>query len=101
MKVFFSKRVSDSCSDNRQSKTCTELSRSIQNRKWPGLSVIAFVLVVTGAVADAQQPGKVLRIGFLDSSTASGGVVLLEAFRQEFGRRCAWLDNCESNSWSV
>ena len=57
----------DSFSHNRKSKTCTELSRSIQNRKWLGLSVIAFVLVVTGAVALAQQPMKIPRIGYLSS----------------------------------
>jgi putative ABC transport system substrate-binding protein len=32
-----------------------------------GLSVIAFVLVVTGAVAQAQQPKKVPRIGYLSA----------------------------------
>jgi putative ABC transport system substrate-binding protein len=41
------------------------LKSKIQNPKWLGLSVIAFVLVVTGAVAQAQQPGKVPRIGML------------------------------------
>jgi hypothetical protein len=38
-------RILNSCYDNLKSK--------IQNLKWLGLSVIAFVLVVTGAVADA------------------------------------------------
>jgi len=33
--------------------------------------------------ADAQQTGKVPRIGFLDPSTASGSAVLWEAFWQE------------------
>jgi len=61
-------RFLDSLSGNLKSK--------IQNRKWLGLSIIAFVLVVTGAVAKAQQPGKVPRIGFLDSSNASGSAVL-------------------------
>ena len=42
-------------SDNRKSK--------MKNRKLVGLSVIAFVLVV--AVAEAQQPAKVRRIGVL------------------------------------
>jgi putative tryptophan/tyrosine transport system substrate-binding protein len=39
----------------------------IQNRKWLGLSVIVFVLVVCGAVVEAQQPKKVYRIGYLSS----------------------------------
>ena len=35
--------------------------------KWLGLSIIAFVLVVAGAVVQAQQPKKVPRIGYLSS----------------------------------
>jgi putative ABC transport system substrate-binding protein len=34
----------------------------------------------------AQQAGKIFRIGFLDSSTASGMAGLLEAFRQELSK---------------
>src|SRR5919108_4797182 len=67
------------------------LKSKIQNRKWMGLSVIAFVLVVTGAVAQAQQTGKIPRIGFLDNSTASGIAVLLEAFRQELSK-LGWIE---------
>ena len=36
--------------------------------------------------AEAQQTGKVFRIGFLDSSTASGMAVLVDAFRQELSK---------------
>src|SRR5262245_58322281 len=36
--------------------------------------------------AGAQQTGKVFRVGFLDSSTASGMAVLVDAFRQELGK---------------
>ena len=36
--------------------------------------------------ADAQQPGKILRIGFLDGGTAGGIAILLDAFRQEMGK---------------
>jgi putative ABC transport system substrate-binding protein len=55
----------NSRSNNRKSKTCAELSRSIQNPKWLGLSVFTFVLVVAGAVAEAQQASKVYRVGYL------------------------------------
>jgi putative tryptophan/tyrosine transport system substrate-binding protein len=41
--------------------------------------------------AQAQQPRKVLRIGFLDASTASGSAVLVEAFRQEM-RKLGWIE---------
>jgi putative ABC transport system substrate-binding protein len=53
----------NSCSDNRKSK--------IENLKWLGLSVIAFVLVVCWAVVEAQQPKKVPRIGYLVSGNAA------------------------------
>ena len=67
------------------------LKSAIQNLKWLGLSVIAFVLVVTGAVAMAQQTGKIFRIGFLDASTASGSAVQLEAFRQALSK-LGWIE---------
>jgi putative ABC transport system substrate-binding protein len=44
-----------------------------------------------GAVAQAQQTGKVFRIGFLDTGTASGSAVLLEALQQELGR-LGWIE---------
>jgi ABC-type uncharacterized transport system substrate-binding protein len=82
---------SKSLSDNRKSKTCAELCRSIQNPKWLGISVIAFVLVAAVAVVQAQQPTKVPRIGFLDSSTASSNAVLVEAFRRELSK-LGWIE---------
>jgi putative ABC transport system substrate-binding protein len=41
--------------------------------------------------AESQQPTKVPRIGFLDTSTASGSAVLAEAFRQELSR-LGWIE---------
>jgi len=38
-----------------------------------------------------QQTGKVFRIGFLDSSTASGMAVLLDAFKQELSK-LGWIE---------
>ncbi|SRR5713226_1929538 len=64
---------SNSSSDNRKSK--------IENRKWVGLSVIAFVLVVSGAVADAQQPKKVSRIGYLAVGGAASESARAEGIR--------------------
>ena len=40
---------------------------------------------------EAQQPGKIFRIGFLDQSTASGIAVLLDAFRQELSK-LGWIE---------
>ena len=78
-------------SNNRKSKSGPADQKRPRRRKFVGLSVIAFVLVVTGAVADAQQPGQVFRIGFLDGSTASGMAVLLDAFRQEMSK-LGWVE---------
>jgi len=50
--------------------------------KCPGLSVIAFVFVVCGAVAQAQQPAKIPRIGYLSASSASSILFRVEALRQ-------------------
>ena len=41
--------------------------------------------------ADAQQTGKIFRIGFLDSSNASGSAVLVDAFRQELSK-LGWVE---------
>ena len=69
-------RLLNSCSDNRKSK--------IQNPKWLGLSVIAFVLVVVGAVAQAQQQAKILKIGFLSAGFGSGSSGWSVFFKREF-----------------
>jgi putative ABC transport system substrate-binding protein len=42
-------------------------------------------------MAEAQQPGKIFRIGFLGNSTASGMAVLLDAFRQELSK-LGWIE---------
>jgi hypothetical protein len=39
----------------------------------------------------AQQSGKMIRIGFLDPSTASGSAVLVDAFRQELSK-LGWIE---------
>ena len=41
--------------------------------------------------ANAQQPGKIFRIGFLDPSNASGSAVLVDVFRQEL-RKLGWIE---------
>ena len=54
---------------------------------------ILFVVVqlAVGLLAYAQQTGKVLRISYLDDSTASGSAVLVEAFRQELSK-LGWIE---------
>ena len=69
-------------SDNRKPVVSSVEPSKIQNRKWLGLSVIAFVLVVTGVVAQAQQQKKVPRIGFLVPDSQSASSIRTEAFQQ-------------------
>ena len=49
------------------------------------------LLLAPCSSVEAQQTGKVPRIGFLDGSTASGMAGLLEAFRQEMGK-LGWIE---------
>jgi putative ABC transport system substrate-binding protein len=49
------------------------------------------MLFALSSSADAQQPGKVPRIGYLDPSSASGIAVLLKAFRQELSK-LGWIE---------
>jgi putative ABC transport system substrate-binding protein len=72
----------NSSSDNRKSKTCPELGRRIQNRKWAGLFAIVVALTVCGARAEAQQPTKIPRIGYLGGGFPSSNPARIEAFRQ-------------------
>jgi putative tryptophan/tyrosine transport system substrate-binding protein len=74
-------RFSGVQSDNRKTKTCSELCRMIENRKLVGI----VTLVVTLGVVDvwAQQPKKVPRIGYLnDSSLGTFEKLRADAFRQ-------------------
>ena len=74
-------RVPNSCFDNPKSKTCTEPRRSIQNLKWGGVVAIAVAFTLCGAVAQAQQPKKVPRIGYLASSDPATESTRAEAIR--------------------
>ena len=55
-------------------------------------SVLLIVAVaVVAAMAQAQQTGKIFRIGFLDDSTASNIAVRLDTFRQELSK-LGWIE---------
>ena len=53
--------------------------------------LVATMLVALCVSAQAQQTGKIFRIGFLDGSTASGMAGLLDALRQELNK-LGWID---------
>ena len=54
------------------------------------LAVCALLFTLCSS-AEAQQAGKIFRIGFLDPSTASGSAVLVDAFRQELSK-LGWIE---------
>jgi ABC-type uncharacterized transport system substrate-binding protein len=56
-----------------------------------GLVTFVIAFAMCGAMARAQQPGKIFRIGFLDQSTASGSAVLLGTLRQELSK-LGWIE---------
>ena len=60
------------------------------------LFVLTTLFLVTGNPTHAQQTGKILRIGYLDGSTASGSAVLTDAFRQEMSR-LGWIEGKNLN----
>jgi ABC-type uncharacterized transport system substrate-binding protein len=57
------------------------------------ITVLTFcaILLALCVPVQAQQPGRIFRIGFLDGSTASGMAGLLEAFRQELSK-LGWIE---------
>jgi putative tryptophan/tyrosine transport system substrate-binding protein len=55
------------------------------------LWLLATLFLANVSLAEAQQTGKIFRIGFLDNSTAAGSVSLLEVFRQEL-RKLGWIE---------
>src|SRR6266542_4958472 len=55
------------------------------------LWLLATLFLANVSLADAQQTGKIPRIGFLESSTASGIALRLEAFRQELSK-LGWIE---------
>jgi putative ABC transport system substrate-binding protein len=63
-----------SVSDNRKSK--------IQNLKWGGIVSFAVIFAMCGAVAQAQQAGKVPRIGILELGSPSASASQIKVFQQ-------------------
>ena len=83
MEISLARRNCDSGKDYCNFKTCTELSRSIQNLKSVGFFALLIMLVGYVGMAEAQQAKKVPRIGYVSGSgdTSNPGPYV-EAFRQ-------------------
>jgi putative tryptophan/tyrosine transport system substrate-binding protein len=61
------------------------------NKRNLGSFALGVMLIALGFPAEAQQTGKVFRIGFLDPTTASGMAGLLEAFREGLSK-LGWIE---------
>ena len=60
------------------------------NRRTAIRQLTTFFLT-TASFAEAQQAGKIFRIGYMDGSTASGSAVLVKAFLQELSK-LGWIE---------
>jgi putative ABC transport system substrate-binding protein len=68
----------DYFSDNLKSKS----GPADKNLKWVGIFALALTLAVGGAASQAQQSGKIPRIGFLIVSSPTAASARVEAFQQ-------------------
>jgi ABC-type uncharacterized transport system substrate-binding protein len=57
----------------------------------PASILCAVILLVGATIAEAQETGKIFRIGFLDPTNASGMAVMVDAFRQELSK-LGWIE---------
>src|SRR5262245_8183768 len=62
----------------------------MNKRKFGSFALCAMLFALCGSV-DAQQTGKVFRIGFLDNGTAYGSAFHIDAFRQELSK-LGWIE---------
>jgi putative tryptophan/tyrosine transport system substrate-binding protein len=60
-------------------------------KKRIALWLLATLFLANVSLADAQQTGKMFRIGILDPSNASGSGALVDALRQELGK-LGWVE---------
>jgi putative tryptophan/tyrosine transport system substrate-binding protein len=57
----------------------------------PASILCAVILLVGATIAEAQETGKIFRIGFLDPTNASGMAVIVDAYRQELSK-LGWIE---------
>jgi ABC-type nitrate/sulfonate/bicarbonate transport system substrate-binding protein len=71
MDMNFTVSLADFCSDNRKSKTCTELSRSIENLKFVLLGALLLALCVSVDARAGQKDLQKLTVGYTPISGAA------------------------------
>src|SRR6266550_5352056 len=79
------------CGRIRSSSNSSTLLTSTDMRKQITVITLCAVVLALCVPTHAQQPTKIPRIGFLDSSNASGSAVLWDAFRQEMSK-LGWIE---------
>src|SRR5262249_26013806 len=79
--------------DQMRRSGCQVSSGKIREKMKMKITVLAFgaMLFALCSSADAQQTGKIFRIGFLAASTASGNTGPLDTFRQEM-HKFGWIE---------
>ena len=82
MKVYSPKRGSDSCSDNLKSKSGPADKERPRGPKWVRIVTLGVALALCGAVAKAQQPAKIPKIGWLHAGTAASDLLLPGLLRE-------------------
>jgi putative tryptophan/tyrosine transport system substrate-binding protein len=65
-----------------QKNISDNLKSAIQNPKWAGLIAVVFTFAICGAKGQAQQQGKVPRLGHLSATSLSAESSRLDGFRQ-------------------
>jgi putative ABC transport system substrate-binding protein len=67
------------------------LKSNIENLKWVGIVALVVTLVICGAVAQAQEPKKIPRIGLLSFGTAEAARSRQQAFLEGL-RDLGWIE---------
>src|SRR4030095_1151231 len=75
----------------KRGRRCEARGEKKNMKKRITLWLLATLFLANVSLADAQQTGKIFRIGFLDTSTASGSAVLVKAFLQELST-LGWIE---------
>ena len=70
----------------KRDKRCEARVKKKNMKKRITLWLLATLFLANVSLADAQQTGKIARIGFLDGSTAAGMAGLVDAFREELSK---------------
>ena len=68
----------------------TRYGEEEMNRR-TAIRLLTTFFLTTASLAEAQQAGKIFRIGYLDNSTAAGSAVVVKVFRQEL-RKLGWIE---------